>query len=589
MRTKRDGTRGRRGFALMYSAIALVVLTVFCGLAVDATVLFLCRAKLSAAVDAAVLAGARSVILTETPAAAQTQALTVAESFFSANFPSGYLGSQAFTMPAVGSSNTNYTPTFNWNSTTGIITVSVTAQIQAPVYFMRILGFQNMTVSASGSSQRRGLVMMLVLDISSSMGTRGSAGNSCDPMVAAAQSFVNSFSPTDYIGLITFNLTAYLKDAPTTNHAQVYADIGNIQCGSNTNTITALEMAYGQIKAANQPLALNTIVLFTDGSPNGVTATFRARTGADTRYGPQLNPPNYPNACGDTNVAADNNNPNENPGCNMPVLCTNANDKMFGTIAQWGGQNSYGATTIGLEQPADYGTFAATSADNTLTLPTSCGASQGDLNNGAENANDSYLRQYAAYIPDTDFYGNSLHGVVATGAGPTVVNGKVTRDTWLYQVNQECSPDPTVQPNCKNVGDFWSNNPAIGTLSNFFTAGPYSGYFRPDQPNSIVAASMNGVMSAAYTIRADTTYNPVINTIYLTGNSTDSVDREFLPIVANAPQITGLPYDAASFTPYTNPAYQSTQASGKYLVTSNNTALGSLFAQLASELLHLTH
>jgi Flp pilus assembly protein TadG len=583
MKTKRAGISGRRGFALIYLAIALVVLTVFCGLAVDATVLFLCRAKLSAAVDASVLAGARSVILTDTPAAAQTQALTAAGSFFTANFPSGYMGSQAFTMPAVGSSNANFSPTFNWNSTTGIITVSVNASVNAPLYFMRVLPGMpgTMTINVSGSSQRRGLVMMLVLDVSSSMGTRGT-GSSCDAMVTAAESFVNSFSPTDYIGLITFNLTATLNDAPTTNHAQVYADIDAISCGSNTNTITAMEMAYGQIKAMNQPLALNTIVLFTDGSPNGITATFPARAAADTRYGPQyVNPPAAPNVCGDNGPSSYGNNNEEL--CNMPVLCSNANDSMFGAIAQWGNQNSWGATTVGLAQPADYGSFTATNTDNAISLPTSCGSHQSDLSSGGTS-----IRQFAAYIPDTDFYGNNLrHGVVATSAPAqgTLVGGYDSRETWLHQVNNTC-----YSGNCKNTGDYWANYPAIGTETNFIPAGPYLNHLRLDQPNTIVAASMNGVMSAAYTIRSDTTYNPVINTIYLTGNGEDSVDREFLPIVANVSQITALPYDDPStFVAYPNPAYQSNQPSGKYLVTSDKSALGALFAQLASELLHLSH
>ena len=52
LRTRLDGAQRCRGFATMYLAIALVVLTAFCGLAVDATVLFLVDAKLSAAVDA---------------------------------------------------------------------------------------------------------------------------------------------------------------------------------------------------------------------------------------------------------------------------------------------------------------------------------------------------------------------------------------------------------------------------------------------------------------------------------------------------------------------------------------------------------
>jgi Flp pilus assembly protein TadG len=593
MKTKGGRTRGRQGFALMYCAIALTVLTVFCGLAIDATVLFMVRAKLSGAVDAAALAGARSVNLGSTQAEAQTSAYTAADTFFLANFPNGYLGSQAITMPAIGSTNTSYDPSFSQSNSTGLITMQVTAQVQAPIYFMRILGFQNITVSAAGTAKRRALVMMLVLDISSSMGN--GAGSSCAAMVTAAQSFVTMFSPYDEIGLITFDLTAHLKDTPTTSHASgstLYNDIGAISCGSNTNTISALDMAYQQIKAQNLPLALNTIVLFTDGSPNGITATFAARAAADTRYGPQyVNPPASPNACSDTaanGTSYDNNN--EYSTCNMPVLCTNAADTMFGSIAQWGNQNSWGANTVGLAQPADYGAYAATNTDNQITLPTSCGAHQSDLSGGGTS-----IRNFIAYIPDTDFYGNNLrHGVAVTAGAPAaqaeVLGGWDTRENWLFQQNLETNGAIS-----KNTGAVWRPTyNTTGTASNFFSAGPYINKLRPDQPNTIVAASMNGAMSEAARIRSDATYNPVIHTIYLTGNALDSVDHEFLAIIANVQQITDLPYDANYQAPpndpiaWANPAYQSTQQSGKYLVTSNNSQLSQLFAILASEVLRLS-
>jgi hypothetical protein len=124
-----------------------------------------------------------------------------------------------------------------------------------------------------------------------------------------------------------------------------------------------------------------------------------------------------------------------------------------------------------------------------------------------------------------------------------------------------------VQPSCKSLGDLWANWQTVGSGSNYFPAGsPYYApnnanatnnfVLRPDQPNTVVAASMNTVMAEANKIRSDTTLHPMIHTIYLTGNATDAVDREFLPIVANAPLITALPYDPANFQAYANPAFQ---------------------------------
>jgi hypothetical protein len=175
-----------------------------------------------------------------------------------------------------------------------------------------------------------------------------------------------------------------------------------------------------------------------------------------------------------------------------------------------------------------------------------------------------------------------------------------TRDFWRFQCNNVCTgatgsaatycaSDST--PGQQYEGGVWSYYPA-DSGSNFFTSGPYKGYMRPDQPTTIVAATMNTAMSQAYWIRADASgcgssngtacssqYHPVINTIYLLGNAGDAADHEFL---------TALPYDS-SFTPYTNPAFQTNQEQGLYQVTADKTQLSALFQKLASETLRLSH
>jgi len=148
----------------------------------------------------------------------------------------------------------------------------------------------------------------------------------------------------------------------------------------------------------------------------------------------------------------------------------------------------------------------------------------------------------------------------------------------------------------------WSSYPADSN-SNLFTAGPYKGFLRPDQPTTIVAATMNTAMSQAYWIRSDasgcggaggngtacgTKFHPTINTIYLLGNAGDAADHEFLPIMANTQQIPALPYDS-NWTPYINPAFQTDQEQGLYQVTADKTQLSALFQKLASEVLRLSH
>ncbi len=240
---------------------------------------------------------------------------------------------------------------------------------------------------------------------------------------------------------------------------------------------------------------------------------------------------------------------NTNSICiNMPVVCTDSTATLTGTLAQWGNQNAYGGDGYGLV-PATNSSGKRTISGydtSTVSFPATCNPSTMPSGHVPGSASE-YIRQFIAYIPNTDIYGNNLlHGVVASGTSPygTISNGYDTRENWIFQVNQECSPDPTVLPNCKNVGGLWSSFSTIGTGSNFFpSTNPYananvthSAHLRPDQSNTIVAASMNGTMSEAYTIRSDTTYHPVIHTIYLTGNGSDSVDHEFLAIVANCPK-----------------------------------------------------
>lgn len=565
----------QRGIALILFSLMLFGIIGFVGLAVDVGVLYLVKGRLGAAVDAAALAGGRSLNLGGTVAEANSQASATASQFFAANFPTGYLGTTSaptltttFTQVQDGNGNPN-----------GVLDVKVTATVPAPTYFMRVFGFSSVTVAATGTASRRSLVLMLVLDKSSSMNT-STTPTACRAMVSAVQTFITQLSPYDIVGAVSFDYTAHLLYAPssTFGDGSLSAAVGDITCARNTNTTGGLEMAYQQLRGQNLPLAENVIILFTDGAPNGLTADFPLRTQVDDRWGPAVSNPAPPSQSGSTygqsNSCSNGANGGNNGVChNEPAICTGSGT-VRGTIVQTSGQNQYGGTTDGL--------FLSMDGDAAISYPGgTCGQS------------GVYTRQMIAYIPDTDIYGNSTHGVTATGAGPTVSSsgpsaGRVSRDGWLYQSNNLCSPNPAVLPNCKNVGDSWSNHSGTGSGSNYFTSGPYNGKLRPDQPNTVVAASMNAAMDEANRIRSDTTLRPTIHAIYLTGNGSDAVDREFLPIIANSQQITALPYDPTNYVPYTNPAYRSNQQHGLYLVTSDHTQLTALFQILASSVLRLS-
>jgi hypothetical protein len=60
--------------------------------------------------------------------------------------------------------------------------------------------------------------------------------------------------------------------------------LDDLKCGGSTSTAQALELAYDKIRAINEPGALNAILFFTDGQPNGVLAHFPVKTLSDLRY-----------------------------------------------------------------------------------------------------------------------------------------------------------------------------------------------------------------------------------------------------------------------------------------------------------------
>ena len=253
---------------------------------------------------------------------------------------------------------------------------------------------------------------------------------------------------------------------------------------------------------------------------------------------------------------------------------------------------------------------------------------------GCSNIGGGNIRQLLAYIPDTDIFNNSTHGVVVISTTQTCPGSTCTvadsddestglqqtldtRDFWVFPANNLCGTttinNSAACASDSNPGTQWGGGPwstttvtsaegGPGTGSNFFTSGANSGFMRPDQPTTVVAASMNTAMAQAYWIRHDasgcgglgsngtacsTLYHPVINTIYLTGNLTDAVDHEFLPIMSNVQLIPALPYDA-TWTPYNNPAYEANQETGLYQVTANSGQLTALFQKLASQVLRLS-
>lgn len=268
MRTSFKSIFGERGsVGVVFLLVLTFVLLPIIGLAVDAARLFVIKAKLTAAVDAAALAAGRSLSVGEDLNSQKNSAIATGQAYFKANFPDKYWNTTPSAQITVDQTKFK------------VRTVNVAAQAVVPLIFMQAVGFTTTIVAANGQASRRDLNVILTLDRSGSM----ASSNSCAPMKAAAQSFVDKFSNgRDTLGLITFMQSANVDYAPTTNfktqNPSLSSVIGTIVCTDSTATAEALSLAYGQIKTINQPGSLNVIVLFTDGLPNGVTANYPRKT-----------------------------------------------------------------------------------------------------------------------------------------------------------------------------------------------------------------------------------------------------------------------------------------------------------------------
>ncbi len=156
--------RDERGGMAVFLAAGIVVLSAAVGLGVDTIRGYLVQSRLAAALDAAGLAGAR-VMYSDT----RDDDIRM---YFDANFPPGYMGA------------TIDGPNFTVDANSEVLTIDASATIDTS--FMRVLGFQTLTVSANSEITRQTelLELVLAIDMSGSMGNSVSGGGT---RIAAAR------------------------------------------------------------------------------------------------------------------------------------------------------------------------------------------------------------------------------------------------------------------------------------------------------------------------------------------------------------------------------------------------------------------
>ena len=272
--------RKDRGQVLVVFALVLPILILFAGLAIDAGVLYVTKAKLSAAVDAATLTGMKT--LTQGQATASTLALDMFDANYGANPP---------------------TPTITFPTDQyGDQQVEVTATANVNTYFMRYLPqWKTVAVGDTAIATRGKLDMAIVLDRSGSMcgGTVSCTYNGSDfgpgddgweALQAAVPQFVDLFdNSSDEVSLISFSSNAVINfpiatgfQTPITNDINgmlVYGGTfgtGNGGSWSTLNSTTQTigpplslaDMEINQVTAQPGQNLIRVMVYFTDGLMN---------------------------------------------------------------------------------------------------------------------------------------------------------------------------------------------------------------------------------------------------------------------------------------------------------------------------------
>ena len=281
-------SRNSPGQVLVITAITLFVLIGVSALAIDLGMAYTLKAKLSAAVDAAAIAGGKAVKTGTDDTARKNNGETVARAYFNANFPAGFMASDKnntiFTATAIHNMDTSSPDYGTWKLTTS-------ASTRSPSLFSRIFGASYTAVGASSESTTKMLDMMLVLDCSGSLAPPTSSSSTFPLLKNAAMDFIDKFQDGtggDRIGLVTFASGAQLSLAINKTAARGFTRstlynstrssgiIPGLYADGATSSEEAMRIAKSELDAipTNLRSSLRVIVFFSDGAPNIVTARF---------------------------------------------------------------------------------------------------------------------------------------------------------------------------------------------------------------------------------------------------------------------------------------------------------------------------
>jgi Mg-chelatase subunit ChlD len=253
----------RRGAVLAFVGVIMVVLLGFVGLALDSARGYVARSRLSRAVDAAALGGARALRQGQDVATARARTLAAANG---ASADRGVSLSIWFDQNALGEN-----------------VIHVSASETLPTMFMRVLGRTSMDVRSQAAAAVAPLDLILVLDQSGSLDQMGAF----DELQDAAKRFVEQFSESiDQVGLVSFQVKAadhFLIDHPF--KLSIRSKIDQMKSAGDTNSREGLRYGYNQLKSARvRPKAVKIVVFFTDGRPTAFRGVINGKDRVEAVY-----------------------------------------------------------------------------------------------------------------------------------------------------------------------------------------------------------------------------------------------------------------------------------------------------------------
>ena len=480
---RRQNPSQRGASLILFTFIFTFVLAPMLGLAIDTSIQYWIKARLSAAVDSAALSAARSLNIGTTIASQTANAQSVGRQFFAANFPAGALGTTV-----IGGAQVANSVSITVSALSNYITVSASAQVTAPLYFLKLLHFSSGTITATSQTTRRNANIVLVLDRSGSM---NNASNSCAALVSSVESFANQFvDGRDQFTLVTFSTSANVDYGPSIYFKSVSptlnSTISSLVCVGATSTAQGLTLANNEITTViNQPGALNVIVFFTDGQANAVVANFPVKTQGDSIY-------DYVNTYSLENVG--------------PSSCKSSG-VLYGGYTDFSESANPTGATGGVYSVAPTDISGGSPWPPVISAPGCAFTLPGYY--GSYNPYDG--RADVAYIPSVDYFGNPTTGYKPSQSftsGP--YTGQIRADSPLAiryaAMNAADAIAETIHSNATFGTVIYSiglaGNEPIPMDTDFLERianDPRASNYNPDQPQGLFAlASDNATLSDAF-------------------------------------------------------------------------------------------